>query len=160
MFKHPSHPEKMDEAITEVRLDIQKSENCQSTTRNSIGLKDFMELERARYAQVPDSEKLSSKSSLSSTTFNKNDSTTRESIGNKDNNLSVLATANNNPVFRRVFRNRKRVDHSDDRKPTKRSVRAIKEPDHSPVTPLNHLQEQLYEKSINRIISIEPINSS
>jgi len=160
MFKHPTHPEKMDEANTEVRQDIQRSEKFQSATRSSNGLKNFLEIERARYAQVPDPEKPSSNSSLPSTPRKENYFTTRESIDNKDNNLPVLATVNNNPVSLRVFRNRKRVDHSDDRIPTKRPVWGIKKPEHSPVTTHNYLQEQLYEQSINRIISVEPINSS
>lgn len=147
MFKHPTHPEKMDEANTEVRHDIQRSEKLQSTTRDSDGLKNFMELERAKYGQVPDPEKLSLKSSLASKSRNESDSATSESISNKDNELQVLALQDNNPVSLRDSRNRNRFDHLNGRMPLKRSVRAILKPEHSPVTRHNYLQEQLNEQS-------------
>lgn len=160
MFKHPTHPEKMDEANTEVRQDIQRSEKCQSTTRSSSGLKYLMKLEQARYAQVPDPEKLSLIGTSTSISRNENDSVRSESISNKGNDVPVLAMQDNNPVSLSIFRNQKRIDHLDGRVPLKRSLRPINKPEHSTVTTHNYLQEQLHEQSINRIISIDPVNSS
>lgn len=159
MFKHPHHPEKMDEANTEVRQDIQRSEKFQSTSTNSNSLSEFMNLERAKYAQVLDPEKLSLKSSLASKFCSESNSATSESISNKDNEQK-LAIQDNNPVSPRDSRNRYRFDHLNGRMPLKRSVRAILKPEHSPVTRHNYLQEQLHEQSTNRIISVDPVNSS